>query len=196
MGTKIKTAWEKALERFEEKTKHVSSADILRMECLQEGQKLVGRYLAEPRFKLTDAFEQYDPEKKGLVLKAVEETLLNRLVLPENERALQDDRRVMEGLMAVKENKQLLSSIFGEMEHLFNYYLQAREQARESLEQDFSSRIEEAMQKRGIRPGPGVRVNPAGHPQFQEEWSRLSGDLNKRFLPALEQLRRKIKVTE
>lgn len=196
MGDRIKTAWEKALERFEERSKNISPEDILRMEYRPEGQKLAGRYLKEPQFKLSAALKQYEGKKRKVVLEAVEETLLSRLALPENEQALQDNRRVMEGLVEIKKNKQFLAPIMGELEHLFQYYIQAREQARESLKRDFSARINSTMQKRGIRLGPGVRVNPERHPQFHEEWAKLLGKVNEKFMPALEQLRQKIRETK
>ncbi len=141
MGDKIKSAWEKAMERFEEKNKNVSDSDIMRMECLPEGQKLAGRFLAEPQFDLTAALEQYDNERQKLVLKALEDTLISRLVLPEDEQAMQDDRRVMEGLLQLKKDKETLSPLL----------------------------------------------------KFQEEWTKLMGQLNEKFLPSFEQIRQRIK---
>jgi len=193
MGDKIKSAWEKAMERFEEKNKNVSDSDIMRMECLPEGQKLAGRFLAEPQFDLAAALAQYDNERQKLVLKALEDTLISRLVLPEDEQAMQDNRRVMEGLLQLKKDKEALSPLMGELEHIFNYYLQAREQAGRSLEEDFRSRIEGALRERGIEPGPGVQVDPKRHPRYQDEMTKLMGQINEKFMPSFEQIRQRIK---
>lgn len=192
MGTKIKTAWEKAMERFEEKNKQVSSKDVMRMECLEEGQKLVGRYLAEPELNLKAALTKYDPEMQHLLFKVVGETLLNRLVLPVDEQNFQNNLRVMEGLMEVKQNKQALSPLLGELKNLLSYYRKTRDQARESLEEQLSSYIEETLRQKGMRPAPGTRINPERHPKFQEEWSRLLSRINDKFMPKFNQLRQEI----
>ncbi|MTI84873.1 MAG: hypothetical protein FH756_13485 [Firmicutes bacterium] len=193
MGDKIKTAWEKAMERFEEKNKNVTDADIMRMECLPEAQKLVGRLLAEAEFDILTTVKQYDQDRQKLIFEALEDNLVTRLVLPENEQSMQDDQRIMEGLLQIKKDKESMSPIMGELEDVFNYYLQSREQAYQSLEQEFRSRIDSAMREKGVDPGQGVQVDPARYPQFQEELTKLMGQINEKFTPSLKQIRQKIK---
>lgn len=190
---KIKSAWEKALERIEEKSKNVTPEDMLRMECRSEGQKLVGKFIGDPGFSLAAALAEYSEEKRRLVEDVVEDTLVQRLDLPDNEQARQENRRVMEGLREVKSNTSALAAVAEELEYLSNYYLEARKQSHASLREDFGARIDAAMQQRGLKPAPGMQFNPEGHPQFREELAKLMDRVRERFAPALEQLRQKIR---
>ncbi|MCF8010359.1 MAG: hypothetical protein K9L17_05275 [Clostridiales bacterium] len=191
MSDKIKSAWEKAMERFDDKNRQVSEEDLTNMEFRFEAQKLAGRFLKESNFKLNDLLNEYTGEKRKAVCRVVEETFLNRLVLPENENIKEENHRVMEGLLQIKQDAGMIKSILQEIELMFDQYIQARNQSYEKLKQDFTYRFNNALKK--MNQQSNLSMDPEKHPRFKEEWLKLAGKVNEKFMPDFENLIEKIK---
>ena len=47
--------------------------------------------------------------------------------------------------------------------------------------------MEQAAAQQGGQAGMGMKVDPALHPKFQEEWSRIKADLDTQYNQALDQ---------
>lgn len=190
--TRIKTAWEKAMERTEEKNKNISAEDIMRLECKEVGQRLAGQYLTDPKFNLSQAIAEYDPQRQKMIFKAMADMFLIRLVLPQDEQVFRDNLIVMEGLVDVKEDQEALVPVLEELKHFFNYYLEAVRQARHSLEQQLVSHLEEIMLQKGMSLGPEAQLNAQMHPKYQEEWAKFAEKLNEKFQPPFTEMRQRI----
>ncbi|RDV84179.1 hypothetical protein [Ammonifex thiophilus] len=191
MENKIKTAYEKALERLEKL--NLDQVDTASLEYVPLGRSLAARFLQEKDFDLLGAIKGYIGTAARYVREGVEETLLQNLQLPRDEAAMETNRRAMEGLLLLKENKNLLRQIFKELEYLFSYYAQAREHAYRNLKENFAARLASAQEALERQLGVRVRVEVEQHPLFQEEWLRLEGELASQYESILAEQKRKIR---
>ncbi|MBO8138299.1 MAG: hypothetical protein H0Z40_09240 [Desulfotomaculum sp.] len=187
---KIKSALERALERAE-KFNQVSEEELKLMEHKPQGHSLAGKYLNQDA-DLGAQLERVPVEIRPYVIKGIEETLLKNITLPENERAKQLCHKALEGLMFIKEDKEALNYLIGQLEHLFNYYLQALEQAKASVKAKLNQKYYAVQQQLEAQFGGAVKIDMESQPEFQQELKRVLVDLNRRFEGSLQQAKAKI----
>jgi len=190
---RIKSAWEKALERAE-RMPRVPDEELRRAEYVPRGRAMAARYLQEKDFDLAAAVAAQDPQVRPYLAEGAREVLLINLVLPREDGPEEDDRRVMEGLAALSRNRAALGRVLGELEYLLDYYRKARQTTYQRLKDGFSKRLARAQQQIEARMGPGVVVDVERQPAFLEEWSRLQAQLSSQFEDKLSELKEEIRA--
>lgn len=188
---RIKTAYEKALERISEM--NLGDVDVSSVEYRPKGGAAAAQFLWDKDFDLLAELEKYSEEVRDYVRQGMEETLLRNIQLPKDESAQDTNRRAMDGLLAVKKDKIVLKQIFTELEYLFNYYMQAIEHTYTNLKESFSNRITHAQQALERQLGTRIRVDVERHPGFLEEWLRVQGQLDAQYEPVLAEQKEKIR---
>ncbi|MGO0123255.1 hypothetical protein [Desulfothermobacter acidiphilus] len=191
MDKKIKTALEKAMERVAQL--NLEGVDTESLDYVPQGRALAARFLQEKDFDLLQALRAYTGTAARYVRQGVEETLLQNLQLPRNEAAQHTNRRVMEGLLLLKESQATLRHLFKELDYLFSYYAQARDHAYRNFKENFAARLANAQNAMERQLGVRVKIEPEQHPLFQEEWLRLEGELNSQYENILAEQKKKIK---
>ncbi|MBE0465974.1 MAG: hypothetical protein IBX71_01945 [Candidatus Desulforudis sp.] len=170
MGERIKTALEKALERVA--GIEISPVEIDRENFRATGKSLAGRFFSERNFDLEAALADYTGEVRAQVVDGILESLIGNLHPPANEAVEETNRRAMDGILLLKEDRDTVRRIFSEMEYLFDYYRQAVKQAQLSLREAFQRRAAETQRMIEQQMGVRVQVNPETSPEFREEWLR------------------------
>ncbi|MHB8182322.1 MAG: hypothetical protein ACYDDN_00980, partial [Candidatus Desulforudaceae bacterium] len=127
MSERIKTAYERAMERAQ--SINVSLDELESTEFKSRGNVLAAQYLRDKRVDLMAELGTFEERVRFQAVEGVVETLLNNLSLPTDELAVENNKRVMDGISGLKEDKQAMIQILGELDYLFNYYLQAYRQA-------------------------------------------------------------------
>ncbi|MGQ9557117.1 MAG: hypothetical protein ACUVTU_04075 [Desulfurispora sp.] len=192
MSDKIKTAWEKALERMQQMPP-VAPGELARLEYMPQGHRLGARFMQEKQLNLKKTLAEVPDAQKPYVLEGVQEALLLQLVLPEREEQMETNRRAMEGLLILKQGSPEMVTLLNELEYLFNYYQQALQQTRAGFEREFAARSRQVRRTMPGRQTGGLESQLEQTPGYYEEWSRVLGDLNSRFGGALAELKEKIK---
>jgi len=189
----IKSAFEKAMERVE-KIGEASEEELMKWKYTPEGQRLAVEYLEE-ECNLTAELGKYKDEEKPFVAKGAEEVLLRSIGLPLNEFAKKNSRRAMEAIKALKRDKASVENVYSKMRRIFAHYEQEGEQQRrqayEMLKQDFQLKIQQAIQQQTGVPA-GVQIDVERQPQFQEEWRRISAQLDSQYQKLLEEYKQEI----
>lgn len=188
---KIKTAYEKALERISEM--NLADVDVSSVEYIPKGGAAAAQFLWDRDLDLPAELEKYSEDVRGYVREGMEDALLRNIQLPKDETAQDSNRRAMDGLLAIKKDKSALKQIFSELEYLFNYYSQAIEHTYANLKDSFAQRITQAQQALERQLGTKIRVDVERHPGFFEEWLRIQGQLDAQYEPALAEQKEKIR---
>lgn len=188
---KIKTAYEKALERISEM--NLAGVDVSSVEYIPKGSAAAGQFLRDKDFDLVTELKKYSEDVRGYVQEGIQEALLRNIQLPKDEQAQDTNRRAMDGLLAIKKDKSVLKQIFSELEYLFNYYMQAVEHTYANLKESFTARIAPTQQALERQLGTKVRVDVEGHPGFLEEWRRAQRQLDAQYEPVLAEQKEKIR---
>lgn len=187
----MKSAWERALEKTEGLGK-LTDEELKHLEYVPTGNRLAATYLKSTDFDLDAELTKYKGTgARKHVLQGVEEIFIRNIALPYNERAKQTTKRAMAGIRLLKENKKQLDSIFDRIENLLNYYEQARQQTFTQFKQGFETKIRDAgpaLQQRGS----AIPLEAELQQQFQQEWHRISSQLDAQYEKALEEHRQQI----
>ncbi|RJQ24640.1 MAG: hypothetical protein C4589_12630 [Peptococcaceae bacterium] len=188
---KIKTAYEKAMERFQQK--EVSPAELDRLEYLPKGKALAAAFLNEKNLDLAAELAKYPAQFRPYVLEGARETFLQNILLPSDETIGRNNKRALEGIFLLKQDKHALGEISSQMEHLFEYYRQALAQAATNYKESFTARMGAAQKALEKRAGRKVKINPEKHPGYREGWLKMVGRLNAQYESALNEQKQKLR---
>lgn len=189
----IKSAFERAMERVE-KIGEASEEELMRWKYIPEGQNLATKYLEE-ECNLSVELNKYDEKAKPFLSQGAEEVFLSNIGLPVNDFTNKNTKRAMEGIKALKKDKTGLENVYTKIRRIFSHYEQEgdqqRKQAYENLKQDFHMKIQQAMRQQGGLP-PGAKIDIERQPQFQEEWRRVSAQLDSQYHKLLGEYKQEI----
>ena len=190
--SEMKSAWEKAMEKVE-KLGNLSEEELKQLEHQPAGNKLAAKYLQETDYNLDVELTKYKGTGvRKYVLQGAQEIFLRNIVLPKDEHDMQTTRRAMAGLRLLKENKNLLDTILDRITNLLNYYGQARQQTYLQFKKGFEAKLQETNKALQQQMGAKVRIEPEQHPQFLEEWRRISSQLDAQYEKVLEEHKQQI----
>jgi hypothetical protein len=179
----IKSTLEKVMERAAAMG-NASKDEIAAEERVRDGMRMGGDYLKGEEVDFSSALEQTSDSvliKRGLV-----QAFLRNIVLP-RENDQQRAERAMQGLLELGKGSGDLMSIFKDMKGILDHYLQHKKEVFQQVEDAFRQQMEQAAAQQGGQAGMGMKVDPALHPKFQEEWSRIKSDLDTQYNQALDQ---------
>ncbi len=186
----IKSAFEKAMEKIE-KLEKASPEELRRMEYVPKGKALAATYLKQEGYNLEGELTKYEDSLRRYLIEGAEETFLRNIALPQDNHARQTSERAMEGIMILKGKG--LKSIFEKMEHLFNYYEQARQQAYEQLRNNFEMQVQQARAALEQQMNKGADIGAELQAQFQNEWRRTLAELDSQYEKVLEEHKQEIR---
>lgn len=189
---KIKTALEKALERAAA-LPEVSAEELKRMEYIPQGQALAGKFINN-NTDIASELAKISSDALPHVKQGFEDTLLKNIALPEDESTMQTNKQALEGFYHIKEDKQSLIQIAGELEYLFSYYQQAVEQTKASLKAQLAQKFQAARQQIDAQYGGQIDFDLEKQPEFRNELLKILGQLNQRFEGTLQEAKEKLKA--
>ena len=190
--TEMKSAWEKAMEKVEKLGKP-SDEELKQLEHVPIGNRLAARYLKEEDYNLDAELTKYKGTgSRKYIIQGAEEIFLRNITLPQNEGAKQTIKRAMSGIRLLKENKNQLEAIFDRINNLLSYYEQARQQTYTQFKQSFEAKLQEASQALQRQPKNAASIEAELQQQLQEEWHRISSQLDAQYEKALEEHRQQI----
>ena len=189
----IKSAREIAKEKLE-KMGEATDEERLRWKHVPKGQQLATNYLNED-FNLVAEFSKHQGNERKYIIEGASEILARNIDLPKNDAAKKKNRRAMDGLKLLKNNKAGVENIYSRMRQIFNHYLEQGEQQRrqsyEQLKVQFEAKIQEAMQQQ-LGSMMRMQVDVERQPQFQEEWRKVQAQLDSQYLQHLNEYRREL----
>jgi len=178
----IKSAREIAMEKVAE-LGEVTEDERLSWRYTPEGEKLAGIYLREEH-NLTAALEKYEEKARKYVAAGASAVLVRNISLPKDDVARRSNKRAMDGLKAIKNDKVGVENIYSKMRQLFSHYTgqgeQQRQQAYQQLKAEFTAKIQQAMQQQTGMP-VGAQIDVERQPQFQEEWRRVQLQMDSQY---------------
>jgi hypothetical protein len=192
----IKSAAEIAREKLE-KIGEPTEAERLKWKYAPEGEKLAARYLKEDTVNLAAEVKKYDDKAKQFVAASVSDILLRNISLPRNDAARKTNKKAMDGLKLLKNDKSAVENVLTRMRHVLDHYVQEgdkqKKQAYETLKTDFEAKVQQAIrQKTGTNAK--FKVDVEKQPQFQEEWQRVQAQMEAQYLTFMEDYKKELAV--
>lgn len=193
MGEEIKSALEIAMEKVE-RLGEVTEEERMRWKYVPEGEKLAARYLKQ-NVNMLSELGKFDDKTKKYVIQGAQEVLIRNIDLPRNDYLRKKNKRVMEGIKLLKNDKVSVENVFSKLRRVFDHYVgqgeQQRKQAYESLKVDVEARIQQAV-KQQMGPLANVRIDVESQPQFQEEWRRMLAQLDMQYTRLLDEYKQEL----
>ncbi|MBI2853626.1 MAG: hypothetical protein HYX87_01725 [Chloroflexi bacterium] len=189
--TDMKTAYEKAMEKVEKLSK-ATPEELARMDAVPTGNRMAARYMKELQYDIEAELAKYKGTVvRKQVIEGVQEILLRYIQLPQTTTAKDTLEKVKRGIMSIKDNKRAVEQVFSQLDNLFNYYEQARQQAFGQIKQMFEQKIGQQMRAMGGL-GPQPKIDVTTQPQFREEWAKVLADLNSQYDQALSEQKQRL----
>jgi len=189
----IKSAREIAMEKLE-KLGEATEEERLKWKLEPKGKELAARYLKEDR-NLIAELSKYKDEERQYIVAAASEVLVRNVELPRNDVIRRTNKKAMDGLKLIKNDKVGVENAHSRIRQIFTHYTeqgeQQRRQAYEQLRTQFEARVQQALQQQ-LGTAARMRVDVERQPQFQEEWRRLQLQLDAPYLEHLTEYRREI----
>lgn len=189
----IKSAREIAMEKVAQ-LGEPTDEERLKWKHVPEGEKLAVRYL-EQDFSLVVELGKYDEKVVKYVKEGAAGILVNNINLPKDEPAKKNNRRVMDGLKDLKSDKVAVENVYSKLRHIFSHYqeqgAQQKKQAYAQLKADFEAQVQQAMQQQ-LGTFAGLKIDVERHPQFQEEWRKISSQLDSQYLQLLSEYKQEL----
>jgi hypothetical protein len=182
----IKSTMEKVMERAA-RMGAGPVADLGAEERLKDGMRLGAAWLRGEATDLAQRLAALEVPARGQVRQGVVQALLRNIFLPRDAEQIGQATKAMEGLVVVGQSNDELLMVFGEMKKILDHYLQHRDQLKQQLEGQFARQMEMMEKTLAQQTGMAMKLSPAQHPKFQEEWQRLQAELNQQYGRALEQ---------
>ena len=190
----IKSAAEIAREKLE-KIGAPTEAERLKWKYAPEGEKLAARYLKEDTTNLVAEVKKYDDKAKKFVAASVNDILLRNIGLPRTEAARKTNKKAMDGLKLLKNDKTAVENVLSRMRHVLDHYVQEgakqKQQAYEALKTDFEAKVQQAIrQKTGVNAR--VKVDVEKQPQFLDEWQRVQAQMEAQYTNLLDDYKKEL----
>jgi hypothetical protein len=186
-----------AAEIAQEKLKELESAtdeERLKWKYVPEGEKLAAKYLKQ-NLNLTTELGKYEKKVLGYIKEGASEILVRNINLPKTDADRKANKKTMDGLKTLKNDKVGVENIFSNMRNIFKHYAeqgeQQRKQAYASLKTEFEAKIQQAMQQQ-LGPLMGMKIDVEKQPQFQEEWRRLQIQLDSQYIRILDEYKQEL----
>ncbi len=189
----IKSALEIAMEKIE-KLGEATDEERLKWKYVPEGERLAVRYLKQD-CNLVVELSQYEEEVKRYVIEGAGDILIRNFNLPKDDLAKRTNKRTMDGLKTLKNDKVAVENVYSKMRRIFNHYIeqgeQQRKQAYESLKAEFEAKMQQAVQQQ-LGSLMRVKIDVEKQPQFQEEWRRIQTQLDSQYLKLLAEYKQEL----
>jgi hypothetical protein len=193
MGEEIKSALEIAMEKVE-KLGEVTEEERMKWKYVPEGEKLAARYLKQ-NLNLLSEMGKFEEKAKRYVIEGVQDVLVRNVEVPKTDYLRKKNKRVMEGIKLLKNDKVSAENVFSKMRRVFDHYVeqgeQQRKQAYESLKVDVEAKIQQAM-KQQMGSLANVRIDVESQPQFQEEWRRMLAQLDMQYTRLIDEYKQEL----
>jgi hypothetical protein len=189
----IKSAAEIARDKLE-KLGEPTEQERLKWKYGPEGEKLAALYLKED-INLVSEIKKYDDKAKQYIITSVNDILIRNINLPRSEVTRKTNKRAIDGLKALKNDKVAVENVFSRIRHVLDHYVQEgtkqKKQAYETLKADFEAKLQQAIRKQ-MGVDAKMKIDVEKQPQFQEEWQRMQAQMEAQYSNLLDEYKKEL----
>lgn len=193
MSDVIKSAREIALEKLAQ-IEEATDDEKRSWKYIPEGEKLAAVYLKK-NIELGVELRKYSDEVAQYINKGAVDILARNINLPKNDVIRKANKRAMDGIKQLKQNKLDIENVYSKIRQIFKHYVeqgdQQRKQAYERLKVEFEAKMQQALQQQ-LGAMVRARIDVERQPQFQAEWQKVMGQLDMQYIKVLDEYKQEI----
>ncbi|GAB6190903.1 DUF6657 family protein [Desulfocastanea catecholica] len=179
----IKSTMDMVLERAA-KMAAATTQDVDNEDTVKTGMRLAADFLNQKETDLAQLLAAQPAKDQVAIRKGMAQTLLRNIVLPRDEQLQASGKIALQGVLAIDGKSAEIKAICQELEQLLEQYGRHKEQMTQQLEDAIRAQLEQQQVAKGRE---GQAVNPAMHPQYREELSKMLLSLNNQYNDAMKQ---------
>lgn len=188
----IKSTMELVLEKAAQMGK-ATREEIQLEEAEKKGMQLSAAYLNQTEESLTNLLNDQSAESQAAVRKGMLTSLLHNIFLARDEDGLKRIGLALTGILDLGGGAGDLEAMCAEMRKITGQYSQHREQLYQQLTEQMRMHFEQMVAQQTGGSTEGLNIDPTTQPKFQEEWSKVEGELDGQYGQALEQYKAQLK---
>lgn len=189
----IRSAREIALDKIKD-IEEVTPEDRMRWKLIPEGEKLAQQYLNQ-KLDLEATLKERTSMETEYLKRGIIPLLISAIDLPKSEESASRNTKVMGGLMLLKNDKESVAGLIGQLQQIFDHYTQVGEQQKQQAYQSFKSKFEQRL-RQTMREQQGVdytgQMNVEQYPQFQDEWRRNLIQFDRQYINSIERIKQEL----
>ncbi|NOR23000.1 MAG: hypothetical protein GQ542_01165 [Desulforhopalus sp.] len=159
-------------------------------DLIKTGMRFAADYLNKKEEDLAQLLSAQSPEDQVSIRKGMAQTLLRNIVLPRDEQLQASGKDALQGILSLGGGSAEIQSICQELTQILEQYGQHKDQTTQQLDDAIKAQLEQ-QQSAQVQEGQAP-VNPAMHPQYREELSKMLTSLNNQYNDAMEQRKQMI----
>ncbi|MBU0673046.1 MAG: hypothetical protein KJ950_00205 [Proteobacteria bacterium] len=156
-------------------------------EASKEGMRAAAGFLRGEAIDLAGLIAGRPGADRSAFVQGLIGVLLRHIVLPREKEQLVGAELAMNGLVAAGAGHGELLPALAELKKILDRYIQHKEQIREQLEAAFAQQMEQVEGTLAQQTGMRMKLKPSQHPKFQEEWAKITEQLNGQYGQAVDQ---------
>jgi len=158
----------------------------------EKGMRLAVAYLNGEQSDLLKTLQEQPAADQMEIRSGMAKTLLRNIILPRGGTISEQSRLSLKGLPAIAGKSADIVNLCTELQQILEQYSQHKEQVKQQFDESILGQLKMRLHQQGVAVTEDMALNPAMHPQYQEEWNRVQTDLNSQYDQAIEQRRRQI----
>lgn len=188
----IKSTMEMVLERAARMEKEAATGPES-TDFTKDGMRIAAAFMNNTEEDMVGQLQQSAPEKQQSIRGGMVQVLLRNILLPRDEDLQATGKKAIDGLIMLSNGNADIANICTELGQILEQYGQHKDQMTEQLNSAIRGQLQ---QQQAMEGGEGVApqdINPAAHPQYAQELSKMLGDLNDQYNQAIDQRKDMIK---
>ncbi len=178
----IKSTMDMVLERAARMAATASSDDT-NEDLEKKGMRFAAEFLKGGDSDLLQRLMSQPPGEQMRIRRGMAQTLLRNVVLPRDEELQKAGKIALQAISALGGKSQEIDTTCRELGQILDQYGQHKEQMTQQLEDAIRGQLQQMAKGRGSQEN----LNPAMHPQYREELTRMLTGLNNQYTDALNQ---------
>ena len=179
----IKSTMDMVLERAA-KMAAAAAPEVENEDLVKTGMRFAADYLNRKETDLAQLLGTQAPQDQVSVRKGMVQTLLRNIVLPRDEQLQESGKIALQGVLSLGGESAEIQEICQELTQILEQYGQHKDQTTQQLDDAIRAQLEQQQASQGQEGQP---VNPAMHPQYREELTKMLTSLNNQYNDAMEQ---------
>jgi len=188
----IKSTLEMVMERAARMTAEVADTPDSD-DAERQGMRQAASFLNGDEADLMEYLKKQSPADQMKIRSGMVKTLLRNIVLPRDESIAPSTLLALKATSELSGNTSDIVTICSELQQILEQYSQHKEQVRQQLDEAIRAQLKQKLLEQGQSVDDEMSINPSMHPQYREEWARVSSDLNTQYNEALEQRKEAIR---
>jgi hypothetical protein len=185
----IKSTMEMVLARAEKLAAASTTTD--NQELAQKGMRIAADFLNHQKIDLVQELQDHPQEDQHDIRKGITETLLRNIVLPRDEDLQATGILALQAIQNLAGDNGDTQAICQELAQILDQYNQHKQQSTQQLDDAIKAQLQQQQTEAGQEVAP-ENINPAMHPQYQEELSKMLTSLNGKYNDAMDERKSKI----